>query len=281
MKRSPTPRGVPDRVSFRGEPPRGHGDDVGDQDAQPEERAGAKAAPAAAIPSDSPWSKRDVIQIVVLLVLAAVFTATWTLTPLGERLDPKHLADWARPWRENPFALLYVVVAYGVLGFVGFPVTILALAAILVFGIPLGIAYSWVGGLTHATSGYWLGRLITRPTLLEHLDRNGTIRRILSRHGMLSVMVLRNVPIGPFVVVNLLSGATRIRYPAYVAGTAVGMLPGLLVVGLGADRFLAALRHPGPFSLAALGVTIVVIVLGVAWLRHRMRRVASIDEPAE
>lgn len=253
---------------------------MGDQDARQGRSIGAEAASAPGpIPRTGPWSRRDAVQIVALLLLSAAFVATWTLSPLGERLDPEHLADWARPWREDPFIVLYVVGVYGLLGLAGFPVTILLLAAVLVFGAPLGIAYSWIGGLAHANSGYWLGRLITRPTLLEHLDRNGSIRRILSRHGMLSVMVLRNVPIGPFVVVNLLSGATRIRYAAYLGGTAIGMLPGLLLVGLGADRLLAAMRHPGPLSLAALGLTIVAIVLGVAWLRHRMRHVAAVDEP--
>jgi uncharacterized membrane protein YdjX (TVP38/TMEM64 family) len=255
---------------------------VGDPEARPEPGIDANAAGSrASIPQAGPWSKRDILQIVALLGLTAVLTATWTLTPLGERLDPKHLADWARPWRENPLSLLFVIVAYGLLGLVGFPVTILLLAAVLVFGTPMGIAHAFVGSLAHASSGYWLGRLVTRPTLLEHLDRNGAIRRILSRHGMLSVMVLRNVPIGPFVVVNILSGATRIRYLSYLGGTAIGMLPGLLVVGLGADRLLAVLRNPGPLSLAALGVTIVAIVLGVAWLRHRLKRAADIDDQVE
>ena len=238
---------------------------------------GAEQAQATPPRQAGPWTRRDIIQIIVLMGLVAVFTATWRFTPLGEKLDPQHLADWAAPWRQNPFAILYVVAAYALFGFVGFPVTILLLAAVIVFGPWLAILYSFVGFQAHASTGYLLGRVLTKPTLLEHLDRKGAIRRILSRHGMLSVIILRNVPLGPSMVVNLLAGATRVSYPAYVAGSAIGMLPGLLIVGLGADRFLAVLRNPGPLSFIALGGAIVVMVLGVAWLRHRLRK--HIDEP--
>ena len=122
---------------------------------------------------------------------------------------------------------------------------------------------------------YFLGRLNTKPTLLDHLDKAGTVRRVLSKHGILSVIALRTVPIGPFIVVNLLAGATRVRYSDYLAGTAIGLIAPLLAVTLGADRFLAALQDPGPKSLAALGITIVFVTLLVAWLRHRLRHVGS------
>src|SRR6185369_13197506 len=117
--------------------------------------------------------------------LTAGLTVVWHFTPLGAKLDPQHLADWAAPWRHDPLALVYVLLVHLVMGFVGFPITILELAAVLVFGPVLGIGYSWVGGLVNATSGYWLGRLITKPTLIAHLDRQGTIRKVLSRHGIL------------------------------------------------------------------------------------------------
>ena len=226
-----------------------------------------------------PWSRRDLIQIIVLLSVVAGLTALWQFTPLGDRLDPQRLADWAAPWRDDPAALLYVVGVHAILGLLGFPITMLVLATVLVFGAPLGMAYSWVGGLANATSGYVLGLVITRPTLLEHLDRSGAVRRILARHGVLSVIVLRNLPIGPFIVVNVLSGATRVRYTDYILGTAIGIIPPLLVVTLGAQRFLNALQHPGPKSLAALAATIIIVVLALAWLRHRLRHVAETAPP--
>ena len=225
----------------------------------------------AAQPAAGPWTRRDIAQIALLLGMTAVLTALWRFTPLGERLDPQRLAEWAEPWRADPFAIVYVVAIHAVLGLVGFPITILVLAAALVFGPGLGLLYSWAGGLANATSGYVLGRLLTKPTLIEHLDRKGIIRGLLARHGTLSIAVLRNIPIGPFIVVNLIAGATRVKYRHYVVGTAIGMLPPLIVVVLGADRLLAALRNPGPLSYAALAATIVCVVLGAAWLRHRLR----------
>ena len=41
---------------------------------------------------------------------------------------------------------------------------------------------------------------------------------------------VRLVPAAPFTLVNLVAGAMRIRFLHYLAGTALGLLPGLAVM---------------------------------------------------
>lgn len=219
-----------------------------------------------------PFTRRDIVQIGVLVLALIALTVTWRLTPFGQRFDPQRIAEWAAPLRDDPFALLYVVGTHAVLGLVGFPITVLVLAAVLVFGAPVGMAYSWAGSLANATTGYLLGRLITRPTLIERADKTGAVRAVLARHGALSVLVLRLLPIGPFIVVNLLAGATRVRYRDYILGSAFGVLPAIVAVTLGAQRLLAALRNPGPISMALLALTVTCVMLFIGYLRHRLKR---------
>ena len=67
---------------------------------------------------------------------------------------------------------------------------------------------------------------------------------------MLSIIALRLVPLVPFNVLNYLAGASAIRTRDYVAGTAIGIIPGAIAFATlggsiddpGRPAFIAAAR---------------------------------------
>jgi len=52
----------------------------------------------------------------------------------------------------------------------------------------------------------------------------------MAKQGILTVAMIRNIPVAPFTIVNLIAGASHIRLKDYLIGTALGMLPGRLGV---------------------------------------------------
>src|SRR3546814_19139338 len=71
---------------------------------------------------------------------------------------------------------------------------------------------------------------------------------------------IRIVPFAPFSVVNLLAGATHIRFSDFMLGTALGMAPGALALILLGDRLAEVMRNPTPASLATLAGAILLLV---------------------
>jgi len=71
-------------------------------------------------------------------------------------------------------------------------------------------------------------------------------------------------------VVNLLGGAAHIPRTAYLAGTALGMLPGIVLYALFADRARKVIADPRPLSWAMLLFALLLIV-AVALLLRRLR----------
>jgi phospholipase D1/2 len=67
---------------------------------------------------------------------------------------------------------------------------------------------------------------------------------VLQKRGILAVMLVRLVPIAPYVVVNLVMGAARIKLRHFVAGTFLGMLPGGLAATVLSEQVASALRDP-------------------------------------
>src|SRR3546814_10069304 len=65
----------------------------------------------------------------------------------------------------------------------------------------------------------------------------------LGERGIVSMAIIRIVPFAPFSVVNLLAGATHIRFSDFMLGTALGTAPGALALILLGDRLAEVMRN--------------------------------------
>ena len=103
------------------------------------------------------------------------------------------------------------------------PVLLLITATGVIFGPWLGPLYAMAGCLASASMGFAIGRW----TGLGRIERVGGTRvtRIVSsleRNGTLAVFLLRKIP-APFLLANIVAGASRVRYRDFIVGTVLGM----------------------------------------------------------
>ena len=96
----------------------------------------------------------------------------------------------------------------------------------------------------------------------------------LVRHAVWAVALVRLVPVAPYSIVCLLLGTTAIRRAPYIAGTVLGMLPGIVVNAFFIDRVIAAIRHPSMTTAALLALAVLAIAaLAMLVRRHFAERV--------
>jgi uncharacterized membrane protein YdjX (TVP38/TMEM64 family) len=172
--------------------------------------------------------------------------------------------QWLLLAAQSPFALLIVVGAFALLAFLGVPQVVLIAAAAVAFGPWLGAAYSWIGTMVSATVGFWLGRL-GGSRLLRDSGGEGLKRFIamIGRNGFLASLVVRVVPSVPFVVVNMAAGVTRMRFWMFAAGTAIGVLPKILLTALAGNSLLKGLTGQGQ-AWITVGLLAAVIAIWIA-----------------
>ena len=84
-------------------------------------------------------------------------------------------------------------------------------------------------------------------------------------------MTLRIVPVAPFVVINLVAGASHISFRDFAHGTLIGLLQGLLAIAFFADGLIRSIRDPNVGSIAWLGAVILMIAGATLWLRKWQR----------
>jgi uncharacterized membrane protein YdjX (TVP38/TMEM64 family) len=126
-----------------------------------------------------------------------------------------------------------VPLAIVVLTLALFPIMILRVTVVMVFGPILGPVYALLGVALGALVGHFLGERLGAEGL-ERLagPRVERIRQRLGKHGILAVAAFRLLPLGPFMLVNAVGGAARLRRRDFVLGTVLGMTPGLILMSL-------------------------------------------------
>ncbi|RQZ41702.1 hypothetical protein DIE16_03970 [Burkholderia sp. Bp9090] len=207
----------------------------------------------------------------VLLIAALAFA--WRFSPLGKALNVAALAQAAARAAALPGAPALLLAGYVVAATLSVPITLLIAATGLVFGAWPGFAYAAVGSLTAAAATYGIGRWLGRDAVRRFAGaRANRLSEHIGRRGVVAMAVLRLLPIAPFTIVNLVAGASHIGLRDFLVGTAIGMLPGIVLTVTFAHQLTAAFRHPGPGAfawLAAIGVALVgMSVLLVRVLRR-------------
>jgi len=193
-----------------------------------------------------------------LIVLGAIGLALILGTP--DIAAMRSRVDAAGVWGPALFFALYVGLAL-----IPSPKALLTAAGGALFGLWAGAALSLAAALVGAVISFGVGRMLGR----EAVDRliHGRLARVdalLADHGLSAVLIVRLVPLVPFIAINYASGLSGVKFRHYVLGSALGMVPGSLAY--------AALGAYGtnPWGLAAAGSALIILVVGGSWWARRL-----------
>ncbi|MFW5827438.1 MAG: VTT domain-containing protein [Alkalispirochaeta sp.] len=142
----------------------------------------------------------------------------------------------------------------------------------------LGIIYSTVGIFSGAAIFYGIGLALHNspwPDRYQAVRRaKGQLERI-KPYGLWAVAISRMVPSGPFLVVNLVTGLLGFSPWQFLAGSAVGLLPGIVAFSIFGEVIRNVFTDPGIMSTIWFVLFIVVYFAAVRGLLSIVRRIAA------
>lgn len=176
--------------------------------------------------------------LLALLLALIILSASWAWGPLKDWLDVKYLLVQLRQLGQTmgPFEATGVVALASILAVpigVIIPVVVLAFAPVQAFVCM--VCGATLGGAISFAVGAHLGREGVQRLAGARITR---ISQRLAARGVLSVFIIRLLPIAPFAIVNMVAGTSHIRFRDFVLGTFLGLMPGTLLAILLIDRLL-------------------------------------------
>ncbi len=190
-----------------------------------------------------------------------LFTAVALLLLFGAGALGIDRATAAHEWLAagGPWAPLAAVVAFAALAFLGVPQFVLIAAAVAAFGPWWGGALSWIATLASSLVGFAFGRAFGARALAElgseAVDR---FTQAIGRNGFWASLAVRLVPFAPFVVVNMAAGVAPMRLADFAAGTAIGIIPKIVLTALAGKALTQVFGSGGEMAALLLAAAALV-----------------------
>jgi phospholipase D1/2 len=245
------------------------------------DRAQAERVPRARVikghMSPRTWLRNPlVLAAAATAVLTAALWLAWRETPLGEMITTQGAIEWVLSLSSRWWTPIVLILLFVPAGITMFPRQLITIAAVIAYGPWKGFLISMAGCELASLMGYYPG-LLLRPETVERLAgrRMGRIKRALRTQGLAAVSTMRLLPLGPFIVGSLVAGALRIRVWELVAGTFIGMAPGLAVTTLVGDQIAAGFAGDRQVNRWLLTATALAFVALMALSRIWMKRLTE------
>jgi uncharacterized membrane protein YdjX (TVP38/TMEM64 family) len=207
-----------------------------------------------------PARPTDWIRVVLPLVAVAVFVVIAWRHGYFDLKNPQQLDAAAAKVQDIPWLGPIFVAVYAALATFAAPVSPLAYGGGAVFGVVRGTIFVMIASLIGASAGYFLARSAW----------SGVARRLLGRfHAKLHALRERNVflmtlrtqllPIVPFGIFNYAAGVAHLPFLPFIAGTAVGILPGTVAAVYVGDRLLAGITGSDRRAFVVAGLVVLAL----------------------
>ncbi len=208
--------------------------------------------------------------LALLIVLAA--SVGYVLDPFNQ--SPLRLVAQLRSYvNAVPFPFPAFVAFIGIASLALIPLNILLIAAALIFPGWKGFFCGLAGGLLATFLEYMVGRhLISSHYLEAHLgERFMALRKRISNNGLAAMIFLSLVPVAPHIINNLVAGVCRIRISDLMLGSAIGLVPGLLVINILGRSVRKFIAQPN-WLTAGL---VVLVLIAMFWIMRLIRMYIS------
>jgi phospholipase D1/2 len=208
---------------------------------------------------------------ILLALSAGGAIAAWLF---ASNFQTNDLSAWIATHRYAWYAPPLVALAFVVFSLM--PVMLLVSLTGIAFGPLLGPLYAMGGCLASASTAFAIGRWLG-PRQVQDWggERLARVTRALRRNGTLAVFLIRKIP-APFMLVNVLLGASSVGYREFFIGTLLGMTAMVIALAGFGYHLAETWRHPSAENIIR-ALLFLAIPLTLAWLINRRLRAHNDD----
>ncbi len=170
---------------------------------------------------------------------------------------------------EHPLAPLGSTLFIVLVATLGLPLTLIITSVMVILGVVNGIFYSLIGSVLSGIISFKIGEFLGHSRLEKIPVKNiQAISKKIANKGVLTIALIRLIPIAPFTVVNLVAGASHIKLRDFIIGTCIGLLPCILGLSIITSGVLKAAYEPTIQHVSLMLFSIGALILASFGLRY-------------
>jgi len=198
------------------------------------------------------WKTQWIIASVLLIFGTATLLYQWIDLNPGVIRDYIVAFGWMAP--------VVFIILYTFRPLILFPASVLSIAGGLAFGTLPGMLYTIIGATLSALVAFYVATRFGER-FLNHFESTDykKLQQKIEEDGFFYVLILRLIPLINFDLVSYVSGLAKVKLPAFVLATVVGMIPGAF-----ANNFLGSSIATGDFKMIVLALIVFAVLTLVA-----------------
>ena len=203
--------------------------------------------------------------MIVIPVVAVALVAT----RLGDIPAARAAIETMRSGADEWWAVPLFVALYAVFTVFFLPVGLLSAAAALTWGWKIGGTIELLTCTVVSTIPFF----IARGGLAPWIERRIAKEHVPVLESPFTLFLLRVIPVVPYVALNYIAGATRVRTRDYILTTFLGILPSTYLFAYFVDTMAgAALGMATHAKIAAVCVAVAVVAIAMRVAMKRLER---------
>jgi uncharacterized membrane protein YdjX (TVP38/TMEM64 family) len=203
----------------------------------------------------------------VTLAMLALVAAMLILGRLVFGDEIAHAVErWLGDAERAHWGLPAAVLVFCVTALFGAPQVLLIAACCVAFGPETGFWYAWIATAVSGAMTFLLGRWSGAPGLVKRFGgaTGGRFTKLIGGNAFLASFIIRFIPSGPFIVVNMAMAAAGAQLLPFLGGLVLGVLPKTAIVAFAGDGIMDALEGnlgaAAVAGVAAIGIWLVGVV---------------------
>ncbi|MEM7660834.1 MAG: VTT domain-containing protein [Pseudomonadota bacterium] len=210
------------------------------------------------------------IRRMAMIISPVAIVGLFGAASLGWLGDLNDLPAIPGRFADTPWALPVAILVFCIGAFLALPQFALIAAAVIAFGPVTGFAWSWLSILFSGTATFFAGRWIGEGAFRRYAgDRARRLSGMIERNAFIASAIVRNVPAGPFLFVNMAFGISGARWLPYISGLALGTIPKTALIAFAGQGVVSAATG-SPWIGLSIALAVVLIWFGLGFAARRL-----------
>lgn len=220
--------------------------------------------------------RKRFIGFAAMVLMLIFFAALWRWSPLADYLDAAKIVEELQALRSYQMAPVIILSMFVVGGLIVFPVLLLIVITSILFEPLTAFILAMSGSLMSALVIYWIGYALGRDFVRNFAGKRiNRLSKRLARQGLLTIIVLRVIPVAPYSIINLLAGASHIVFRDFMLGTIIGMFPGIFAITVFTESLKHFILEPNIVNVAILVGTLILVFGILIWLTRIAKKASA------